>query len=547
MSFKKISLILLGLIASIFLIGAIESQYFKINKSFEIFGEFFRELNRNYVDEIDPEELMKDGIEGILSKLDPYTTFISEDGSDELEFITSGAYAGLGITVSTIEGKLTIVDVHDGFTAAKNGIRVGDRIYAIDTNVVLYIHSDELRKYTKGLIGEKLHLKILRDGLDDTLKFVLTREEINMKNVPYYGIIHDSIGFIKLDRFTKNSASDVTEALNKLKRTGKMRGLILDLRDNPGGLLESAVTICELFVPKNSVIVSTKGRDNREKKTYKSLLEPVEPNIPMAVLINSNSASAAEIVAGALQDLDRAIVIGEKSYGKGLVQSIFELPYNNAVKITTSKYYIPSGRCIQRINYGKKNNADTLQEFFTKNGRKVDESIGIIPDTTTKEGSMPFFVEDLLMNGYIFKYANYYSSTLEKIPDNFKVDEKILSSFSSFIDKEDYKYQTPVISKVDELMKLIEQEKLNNGLKGKLEKLKKEISLEEKDLIKKNSDDLSKLLETEILRRFNTQEFMLKKSLNTDKDVLTAINMLNFDVYKSVLSIDNLKVKKSNN
>jgi len=333
---KKYLYLLIAIpLAVVLFIGAVDSVYFKINKSFEIFGELFKEIAAGYVEEVDPEDLFRNAIDGMLSNLDPYTIYMDESESDDVEMITTGTYNGLGFTVAVRDEMLTVTDVMDGFPAQKSGIRVGDRLYKIDTSVIINSNAGEIRKYTKKPSGTKLDVWVIRDGLADTLQMRVTIEEINMKNVTYNGIIRDSIGYIKLDRFSRNSTAEVTDALNKFKRSGKVKGLILDLRDNPGGLLESAVGICELFVPQKSLIVYTKGRDPSNDRTFKSNQQPIEPDLPLAVLINGSSASASEILAGAIQDLDRGIVVGEKSFGKGLVQSIYELPYNAALKITT--------------------------------------------------------------------------------------------------------------------------------------------------------------------------------------------------------------------
>ncbi len=332
--------------------GFTANDYYKINKSFDIFGALFREVAANYVLEIDPEILIKSGIEGMLATLDPYTEFYDDANEDDLELLTNGTYTGFGFTVANIDSLLTIISLREGNSAFANKLRIGDKIYSIDSTVVLHMDIDNLKKYTRGKSGSKALVKILRDGIKDTLSFTLTRENINLPNVTYSGFMKNNIGFIKVERFSKNTALDVRLAINSLRSQNKLSGLVIDLRDNPGGLLAAAVSLCEIFVPKGSLIVSTKGNSPNFNNEYRSMMDPSEPDLPLAILINESSASASEIVAGAIQDLDRGLVIGRRSFGKGLVQSIIDLPYKTSLKITTSKYYTPSGRCIQKIKYG---------------------------------------------------------------------------------------------------------------------------------------------------------------------------------------------------
>ncbi len=545
---KKYLYLLIGIPIAMFLfVGAIDSVFFKINKSFEIFGELFKQISTGYVEEIDPEDLVRDAIDGMLGNLDPYTIYMDESETDDVEMITTGSYYGLGFTVAVRNDMLTVTDIMDDFPAQKSGIRVGDRLYKIDSAVIINSNAGEIRQYTKKPSGTKIDVWVIRDGREDTLHMNVAIEEINMKNVSYSGIIRDSVGYIKLDRFSRSSTQEVTDALNKLKRTGKLKGLILDLRDNPGGLLESAVSICELFVQPKSIIVSTRGRNSRNDRVYKSNSTPLEPDLPLAVLVNGSSASAAEILAGAIQDLDRGIVVGEKSYGKGLVQSIYDLPYNAALKITTAKYYIPSGRSIQKINYSKKKstNSDTLK-YFTKNGRKVEELNGIMPDSSVKLKETSFFIRDLIANDLFFNFANRYSANLKELPKNFEVNKKILEDFHKYIEGQEYYFQTPIVARMDDLMDMVDKEKLNNNIKDKLKTIQKDVKSEEKNLIFKQKDEITKFLKFEILRRFKTQFDMVTLSLEEDDYVNTAINLLYPKQYRKILAIEDTSGTKRN-
>lgn len=523
-------------------IGATNEYYFKIDKSFDIFGSLFKKVAMNYVEEIDPEDLIDDGINGMLRNLDPYTVFYTEKETEDLDIMTSGTYSGIGITVGIRDNMLTVVKVHDGFSAQINGLRRGDRLLKIDTTYILHSTTDNLRKYTYGRVGTSINLWVLRDGLEDTLFFKLKRQKIQLKNVSYKGFVNDSIAYIKLDRFTRNSAQEVSKALTDFKKTGKLKGLILDLRDNPGGLLGSAVAICELFVPENSVIVSTRGRDKGKDRVYRSILKPIAPDLPLAVLINDGSASASEIVAGAIQDLDRGIIIGKRSFGKGLVQSIFNLPYNSAVKITTAKYYTPSGRCIQKINYSKKKTIADTTHYHTKNGRNVKESNGILPDTIITDINEPLIISELNYNDYFFKFANIFTSNMKNLPKDFKIDKNILKKFNNFLEKQKFYKETPITKRIRNIKELIDDEKFDKSLTKELDKINQKIIAETKKLIVADKDEISKYLKREILQRFNTQEEMQAYYLKEDSYVKTAKSLLSSKIYNGILFVH----KKSN-
>lgn len=530
--------IFIPVIALLF-IGASNDVFFKITKSFDILGEVFKEINSQYVEEVDPEDLMKDAIDGMLSNLDPYTVYMDAEESSDLDLITDGIYNGLGFTVTVKDEMLTITEIMDGYPAQKSGLRIGDRLYKIDTSLTLNLDASNIRKFTKKPAGTKLDFWILRDGRDDTLHYELIVEEINMKNVTFSEIIKDSIGYIKLERFSRNSNSEVSEALKRLKRSEKVKAVILDLRDNPGGLMEGALRIVELFVPKNSLILTTRGKQKVLEREYRSISEPLEPNLPLAVLINNGSASASEILAGAIQDLDRGIIVGEKSYGKGLVQTIFSLPYDAALKITTSKYYTPSGRSIQKINYSKTNEKkhDTLI-FYTKNGRKVQELNGISPDSTVQLIAPPSFIKQLIEDDIFFKFANLYTSKLDNLPEKFMINKKIISEFKAYLNDINYFEMTSAFLRMDDLMEKLDSEKLNGDLKNKLRKIQKDIKEEEKKLIDKHSDEIAKYIEIEILKRFKSQKEMIRIALNKDNQVNTAINLLQPKNYRKTIALD---------
>lgn len=518
-----------------------DDYYLKLNKSFEIFGEVYRKLSENYVMELDPELLMEDGIQGMLYGLDPYTSFYSETETDDIDIITDGSYTGIGITISNIDSMLTITGIRDGFSAQKAGLRIGDRIFMADTAIVLNKTSDEFRKYTKGKPGTSLKLTVLRDGLKDTLTFVVERQEIKVKNLSVYSIIYDSVGYIKVDRFSRFTDQEIRTALYELKQNKNLKSIILDLRDNPGGLLESAISTCEIFIPQNNVIVSTRGRNDTELRTYRTIIQPVDTSIPLAVLINEGSASASEIVAGAIQDLDRGIVIGQKSFGKGLVQSVFNMPYNSALKITTSKYFIPSGRCIQRMNFekGRKKGLDLHYDsiYYTRNGRPVLESNGITPDSIIVVRDMNGFVEDLFKKNLFFKFVNVFTSRYNKLP--VLNEDKLFQSFRDYLNSINYNYKSDFETQLDTLIILASKETINRKLLKDFREISDKIKKDKKDLLTENSEEIKKILIREVRSRFVSEEELIKGQLKDDLYLKTAVGLLENKNYRKILKLNN--------
>ncbi len=520
------------------LTGYSDSYYFKINKSFDIFGETFRKISTSYVHEIDPEYLMKDGINGMLENLDPYTVFIDETDSENIELITYGRYTGLGITVSNMDGKMTITGVREDYPAAKSGIRIGDRILRLDSVKVLEKPTSELRQYTRGKEGSRLDIFILRDGLDDTLKFTVTRARIQLDNIPYSGIVDDSIAYIRLDRFSKGSAEDIRSAIYELRRKTELKGLILDLRGNPGGIMESAIGTCEIFIEEGNEIVSTKGRNESRNRTYKSVAKPVEPDIPLAVLIDRGSASASEIVAGAIQDMDRGIIIGENSVGKGLVQTVFNLPYKTNLKVTTAKYYTPSGRSIQKIDYSPEHKDSAVRDtnyFYTKNGRLVPELDGIQPDTIVHYKDYPDFIDKLEDENMIFNFANIYRTKHDTIGKDFDV-KSLVNEFKKFIKEKGFEYKSPLYEKLDELKAVAEEKPYKNGVLKKIKNLEDEILSGRADYVEIYKEEIAELLEYEILSRYMFEKELTGRFLSRDIHVETALELLKPVKYYEILS-----------
>jgi carboxyl-terminal processing protease len=514
-----------------FFAGQEDAYYFKVNKSLEKFGSVFRQISEEYVDEIDPETFVQAGIDGMLETLDPYTVYMDENGSGDIDLLTTGAYTGLGISVGVKDSMLTIMDLYDGYSAQTSGIRIGDRILQIDTAFVLNKSSDALRPFTRGEVGSKVNVKILRDGIKDTLNFLLTRSEIKVNNVPYSGVLENGVGYIKLERFSRKSAQEVRTALATLKSQQKLNGLVLDLRDNPGGLLDAAVSLCEIFVPEGSVIVSTRGKDEEETRVYRSNRAPSEPELPLAVMVNNRSASASEIVAGAIQDLDRGIIIGERSFGKGLVQTVFPMPHNASLKITTARYYTPSGRSIQQIDYVKKRTGIAAPHdttiFHTKNNRTVFELNGITPDSTvTFKKEYPDFVREVLKQGLVFGFASQYTSKMEKLPADFAVNPAVLKEFEQFLKAKKFNFNSTSISKTAELKSIVEKEKYSNEVLKEIEKLEKLLKSSEKNPVQQNAAALTEVLKDEIYSRFQSNSETFAATLKNDSQLQTAIELL---------------------
>lgn len=522
-----------------------DGYYFKVNKSFEIFGEVFRQIAANYVDEIDPEVLIDHGINGMLLRLDPYTSYYTEKDAEDIDILTNGTYTGFGITVGTVDSLLTITGVREGYPAQRSGIRIGDRIYKIDSIVVLRSNSGELRQYTRGAPGEKSEIHILRDGLDDTLHFFITREKIKINNVSVAQVINDSIAYIKLERFSRNSSEELSSALNKLRHEAKISGLILDLRNNPGGLLEAAVDVSELFVPRGSLIVSTKGRKPRNNYSYRSRTHPKEPTLPLAVIINENSASASEIVAGAIQDLDRGVILGRRSFGKGLVQSVVDLPYKSNLKLTTARYYTPSGRCIQKMDYtklhseyGKASRMRGDSVFYTEAGRPVRESTGILPDTIVADHDYPGYIKQLFRRHVIFNFANVKSAHFDDIPEIVNNEAELMNEFEKYLDKSNYSYQSKIGEYLDKIGKLADGNDMSSDTRDLIRKLEKKIRAEEKNMLGKHHDELVKLLAMEIKSRFVSDVEMQEESIFEDNCVMTASELLSSKKYRELLTAE---------
>ena len=543
-SFKRLPILLLLVTAMFsfgFFAGSRDAVYFKINKSLDLFGAMFREISANYVDDLDPEDFIRTGMKDMLENLDPYTVLLDESSSEDIDMLSTGVYTGFGISVGTRDSMLTITALYDGYSAQRNGIRVGDHILQIDTAVVLREFTKSLRPYTRGIPGSQAVVKILRDGISDTLTFTLTREEIKIQNLPYYGIVQDSIGYIKLDRFSRQSGEDVKMAIRELRNRADLAGLILDVRDNPGGLLDAATSIAEIFAPKGSKIVSTKGKAMTEERVYTNQSRPSEPDLRLAVLINGRSASASEVLAGAIQDLDRGVILGERSFGKGLVQNVFSLPYNSSIKITTAKYYTPSGRCIQKVDFmrkreGKTAITDSGRIFYTAGNRPVRELHGIEPDSTISEKDYPDVVQQLLEQDYVFGFVSEFTSKFTTLPPKFSVTPEVLAQFEQYAQRKNFAPQNSVLQKLREAKQIASLDKSNTSLTSKLEAMEKSLQKEQKLLAPANAKILTSLIENEVYSRFLLGKQQAEREVQTDRLVQSAAQILVSDMYEVKLA-----------
>jgi carboxyl-terminal processing protease len=534
---RYIKSLVIGFAAVLLLTGFFTASdvYFEISKNIDLFGKIYKEVSFNYVDEIDPEEFMEAGIQGMLNSLDPYTVYMDESRKDEIELITNGKYGGVGISVGVRGDKVTIVEVYDGYSAQRQGLKVGDVIIEANGENITAEKSKDLSKYVKGEPGTKVDVKILRN-LKDTIDFNLVREEIIIKNVTFYGFIPEESNnaYIKLSGFSRSAGEEVRRAVKDLKNQKPVESVVLDLRGNPGGLLDIAIDISNKFLPPKTLIVSTKGRTEESLKKYLASQEPILPQEKLVVLVNENSASASEIVAGAIQDNDRGVIVGAKTFGKGLVQTVTPLSLNTSLKITTSKYYTPSGRLIQKVDYSKKNkifsntnttvNADS--EYFTINRRSVYGSGGITPDSIVKFKVESNLAKELLAKGMFFSFADkYYYENPDA--DFSSIDDKvILDEFNGYIDAENFKYVSEAEKQVDKLIRDIKNSSAKEEFNGELENIKSEISKISNAEMRIFRNEIVREIKSELASRYLGSTGRTKEMLSNDEQFRTALSIL---------------------
>lgn len=529
----------------------------RIARNLDIFNSLFKELNAFYVDSLDIDKSMETAINAMLDDVDPYTEYIPASARADFMVISTGEYGGIGSYIYERDGNVYISEPYQDSPAAKAGLKPGDRIIMIDGDSVKGWASDKVSEHLKGQASTQLKLVIARKYDPDSIKtFNITREKIKVDPVSYYGVTNGNIGYIALETYNEHSAANVKKALLELKKNPEVKNIVLDLRGNGGGLLESAIQIVGLFVPKGTQVLQTRGKTKQQERTYKTTEEPVDTKIPLAVLIDGGSASAAEITAGALQDLDRAVVIGSRSFGKGLVQATRQLPFDALFKVTVSKYYIPSGRLIQEIDYSKRDTDgspkqvvdSTAQQFHTAHGRLVTGGGGITPDIKIEPAQASRLVYNIVRDGWAFDYAVKYASEHPTIPkpEDFTITDEIFNDFKSFVDPEKFQYDKVCETSFASLKKTAETEGyLNDETKAEFDRLEKLLKHDlDKDL-DLNRSQLEKLLSKEIIKGYYYQRGQMIYALKQDKCTQSASEMFNKPgEYERILNIAPATAKK---
>jgi carboxyl-terminal processing protease len=523
------------LIVSVVSFSFIE-DLFQVSKNLDIFAAIYKQLNINYVDDVNSSELMKNGIDAMLEELDPYTEYIPESEIEDYKLkYVSTQYGGIGATISNRGGKVIVAEPYAGFPAQKADIRAGDEFLEINGISLKGKSNEQVSSMLKGSKGTGVKLQIQRPGMPKVIELNLTREEIRQNNVPYYGMLSNNIGYIKLDKFLENSAQEVKDALTDLKKND-IKGLVIDLRYNGGGILQEAVKIVNLFVEKGVTVVIQKGRYREKIITYNTFSSPIEPDLPLVVLVNNRSASASEIIAGSLQDLDRAVVIGQRSFGKGLVQQTFNLPYNSLVKVTVAKYYTPSGRCIQALDYTHRDTEGTvvkvadslITEYKTKSGRSVYDGSGIFPDVFIKPLRYSLITQTLISKYHIFDYATQYRNLKASIsdPKSFRLNDSDYNEFIAFLSKRDYSYDTKVEKLLNELRDEAEKENKSVALKPEFDALKAKVSHSKKNDLVLFKEEIKRVLESEIVSRYYFEKGRMEQNFQYDNELNEARKVL---------------------
>lgn len=542
---SKIVVIISITTTSIFTLGFVDS-YFEVSKNLDIFATLFRELNIYYVDEANPGDLMKTGIDAMLESLDPYTNYIPESKMEDYKMMTTGQYGGIGALIQK-QGEYVIVsEPYEGFGAFKAGLRAGDKILEIDGNSAKNKNSSEIREFLLGEPGTIVKIKIERPGETETLLKTVTREKVKIKDVPHFAMVSDSIGYIKLTGFTETASAEVKTALKELTAQNA-KSFILDLRGNGGGLLREAVNIVNLFVNQGTEVVFTKGKVKDWDKSYKALSAPFSTTVPLVVLVDGGSASASEIVSGSLQDNDRAVVIGSQSFGKGLVQQVRPLSYNSKLKVTVAKYYTPSGRCIQKLDYSHKNKAgkaeevpdSLITEFKTVNSKRVVfDGNGITPDIKASRDYLSDITSILLVKNLIFEYATAYRIKHTTIADvsEFSLTDDDYEDFVHFLEDKDYDYTTKSESLLKELEETVKKDKYYDAVKMEYAALKTKLGEHKKDDLYQFRDEIKFVLENEIIARYYFQKGQMEAALKNDPAFDEAVKTINDKkTYSSIL------------
>ncbi len=513
-----------------------DKKDFDINRNIDIFSNLFKELDRHYVDSIPVEEMVTNGINAMLSHIDPYTTYIPESQRDDFETMTTGLYGGIGAVIQQHGDSVLISEPYEGMPAAQTGLRPGDVILAIDSVSMIGKTTSEVSAKLKGEPETTFTLRIGRKGVEEPLDIRITRQKIQLNAVPYAGMLNDSIGYIYLSNFTDKAAKEVREALVKMQEENNLKGLVFDLRNNPGGILEDAIEILNLFVPKGKTVLETRSKTRNWDRTYKTTRDPIAPDLPLAILINSGSASASEIVSGALQDLDRAVIIGERSFGKGLVQSTRPISYNGLLKVTTAKYYIPSGRLIQAIDYRHRNPdgsvgriPDSLTTvFFTENLRPVRDGGGINPDIEHKPSDASNLLMYLMRDQLIFNFANDYAAAHPTIGDihTFQISDSVYQDFVDYVKTQNFTYDRESLKALKRLKELAQFEGYADDAKDAFNALEEKLEHNIVHDLHTFQEEIKQSIEQQIARRYYYQKGEIIQILKTDETLEKALQIL---------------------
>lgn len=522
-------------------------RYFEIAKNLDIFASLFKEVNALYVDDVNPNKLVRTGIDAMLNSLDPYTNFISEDEIEDFNTLNTGQYGGIGALTREIGHRIVVTLIYEGYPAQKNGLKIGDELVKMDGMELSKLSTEEANHLMRGQVGTPVKLSVRRVGVEGLIDLEFKRERIKVSNVPYYGMVTSDLGYVQLSDFTHDAGKEVKNAVVSLKEKGA-KMIVLDLRGNPGGLLFEAVNICNIFLPKGKKVVTTKGKVEDSNITYETLNPPVDTEIPLAILINRGSASASEIVAGTIQDYDRGIVIGEKSFGKGLVQLSRPLSYNSQVKITTAKYYTPTGRCIQVLDYSHRREdgsvgsiPDSLKKAFrTTRGRIVYDGGGIDPDIAIKVDEVAMITQVIQSRGFLFDYASQYVFQHPTIglAKDFSLNEGEYQDFVNWMKDKEYHYRSKVEAELALFTEDAKKERYYNDLKPQLDQLRAKLAESHKGDLHNFKDQIKLLLEKEIVLHYYLEKGAIELEFKNDDEVKKAIEVLNNpSQYKKILNL----------
>lgn len=531
---KKIHLFIIGIVGVITLTSA-QTNYFNIAKYLELFIDVYKSLNTYYVDEIDPEKIVTIGIDAMLKELDPYSDFIPAEEIEQYNTQSTGEYGGIGSTIQKGEEYVKIISPYEGSPSDKAGLRSGDEFIKIAGKSAKGFSTQDVVKQLRGTPGTTIKVTMRRGETE--FERVLTREIIHIDNVPYYGRLDGDIGYVKLSSFTTGAGEEVANAIKEMKKEGELKGLILDLKGNGGGLLSEAIAVTSVFVPRRQKVVTIKTREDKGNRTYSTFTEPVDVSTPLVVLVDRGSASASEIVSGSIQDLDRGVIVGRNTFGKGLVQSTRDLPYDTKLKLTTAKYLTPSGRCVQRLNYSEKDEngkpkevPDSLRTAFkTKNGRTVFDGSGVMPDVKVEAEPFSEIAFSLFAKNYIYDYSLDYKAKHKSIApaDKFELTQTEYDNFKTYLKGKEYSYETESEKEFDEFKEALEDEKIANKFKTQLKELDELLDQQKSNDLDTYKDEIAFLLEREIAAKYYYSKGKIENGLDNDDEVKKAIELLN--------------------